>query len=211
MSLTGTSLPIGTAVNQETTWIDSAPELYFADTRGSYRFGPDADGFYWGLSGTATYPVYKVGCYQDFKWGDNVTMNEIRCDVNGLQGTIQKRQSLKFSFTLQALFPLSVLTHLLRWGAVTTTASTSEKVGIGDVTRKNSYWRLYLTKIYDEEDGDWISVTMHKVQFMDTWEIASPWADRWNVAINGVAYIDTTKPAAQELATVIRSDPSAIP
>jgi len=211
MSLTGTSVPLGTTSSQESIYLDSAPDLYIQDSRGSYRFNPDSDGFYWGMSGSATYPVYKIGCFSDFKWGDDLTTNDILCDAAGVQGVIQKRGSMHVGFTLKSLFPLSILTHLIRAGTVTSNATDgAEKMGIGDVTRKNLYWKAYFTKLYDEEASDFLAITLHKCQFVDSWEIAMPYGDNWNIPLQLRAFVDTSKPSAQQIATVIRVDTSVI-
>lgn len=210
MSLTGTSSPIGTLIQGEEIYLDSAPDVYICDTQGSYRFNPDTDGFYWGLSGTASHPVYKLGCFSDFVFGDDVTMNDIMCDTDGLRGVIQKRSGLHASFRLLTLMPLTQLAQLLRIGTVTSNASDgAEKVGVGDTTRKTNYWRVYFNKIYDDE-GDFLSVTMHRCQFVDAWEIAMPYGDKWSIPLSLRAFADTSKPTAQRYATIVRVDPSVV-
>jgi hypothetical protein len=210
MSLSGTYTPQGTTILGESIYIDSAPDLYIQDTRGAYFKSPDGDGFYWGMSGSAAYPVYKIGCFSDFVFGDEVTMNDVICDVSGVEAIVQKRGSLHVNFTLKSLFPLTVLTHLIRAGAVTqNTSDGAEKMGIGDLTRKTLYWRIYFTKVYNDE-GDFLSVTCHKCQFYDTWELATPYGDSWTIPITTRVFADSTMPVAQRFATMIRVDPSVI-
>jgi hypothetical protein len=211
MSLTGTAIPLGTTITQESIYLDSAPDLYIQDIRGAYLFNPDADGYYWGCSGSVTYPVYKLGCYSGVSFGDDVTMNDIVCDATGVEGVIQKRGSLHLTFTFQSLLPVSILAHLLRFGTpLNDPTDGAEKAGIGDVTRKNLYWKAYFVKVYDEDTGDFFAVTIHKGQFVGAWEMAMPFGDRWNVPITLRGFADSSKPVGQRFATVIRVDPPVV-
>lgn len=196
----------------EDIYPDGAPRVWIQDDDGPYRFGPDSEGFYWGMSGSAAYPCYEIGCFTDFVFGDDKTVNEIICDQAGVQGTAQERNSLHVNFTLQSFFPLSVLTHLLRTGAVTHNATEdAEKMGIGPVTRKNNYWKMFFSRIYDPDTNDFFSVTIHKGEFIDAWEIAMPFGDKWTVPLQFKGYAAGSPiPEAQKFATAVRVDPSVL-
>ena len=211
MSLSGTATSVGTQTTMESIYLSDAPEVWIQDTDGAYRFGPDSDGFYWGLSGTASFPAIKLGCFTDFVFGDDVVMNDVICDASGVEAVIQSRQSVHVNFTLESLFPLSVLTSLLRLGVVTAnTTDDAEKVGIGDSTRKNEYWRMYFSRVYDPDTNDFVSVTIHKGQFVDAWEVAAPYGDKWTIPLKFRGLADSSKPAAQKFATIVRVDPSVL-
>lgn len=208
MSLTGTQNPIGSITSMEDIYIDSAPQFWFG---GNLRYNPDSDGFYWGLTGTAASPVYKVGCYTDFSFKDNVTVNDLQCDAIGVIGVIQTRGYVEVTFTLESILPLNVLTKILRTGTVTqNTTEGSEKMGIGDITNKNSYYKAFFSRVYDPTTGDYVSVTLHRAQFVDAFEIAMPYGDKWSVAVTMRGFGDSTKPDDQRFATVVRVDPSVI-
>ena len=61
--LTGT--PLGTIVSQEDLYVEGAAYVYFQDATATPLNNPDLDSYYWGLSGTASYNVYNLGCIQD--------------------------------------------------------------------------------------------------------------------------------------------------
>ena len=148
-----TGTPLGTAVQGEDIYLEGAPTIFFQDAEASPLFNPDGDSFYWGLSGTATYPYYEVGCVTDVSLADNVTLNDVLCDNVGVKATIQQRNYVEFNFTLQSFFPLSQLRHMLKFGAVTETAPTA-KTGIGQINN-NQYWHVYAPKVYDTDVGDY--------------------------------------------------------
>lgn len=207
-SASGLAVPVGTTTSQEDLYIDSAPKLWFG---GVHRYGPDEDSFYWGLSGSVANPVYAVGCFTDFTFKDNVTMNDIVCDALGTVGVIQTRNYLELTYTLESLFPLSVLTKILRTGAVTLDATEdAEKMGIGDVTGRSTYYKVFFSRVYDPESGAYFSLTGHRAQFVDAWEISTPIGDKWSLGVTMRLFADSSLPAAQKFATVVRYDASAL-
>ena len=206
--LTGT--PEGNVVSGEEIYIEGAPYIYYQDSRASELHNPDGDTFHWGLSGTTTYPVYSLACYVDVSLSDDLTVNAVRCDQVGDKAVIQKRNHLTFSFNLSALFPLVVSSPILRASAVTESGNF-EKMGIG-VINNNVFYHVYLPKVYDSDTGDFLSITIHKAQFVDAWTIAMVSGDKWMVGgISAWGLFDDTKPSGQEFATVIRWDRSEIP
>lgn len=205
--LTGT--PEGSITSGESVYIEGAPYIYYQDWRADELHNPDGDGYYWGLSGTSTYPVYSLACYEDVALADDLTVNSIRCDQVGDTAVIQKRNHLAFSFSLSALFPLTVSAPLIR-ASTPTTSAPFEKMGIGTINN-NVYYHVYLPKVYDEVAYDYISITIHKAQFVDAWTIAMVSGDKWMLGgIAAWALYNENMPSGQEFATVIRYDPSAI-
>lgn len=206
---TTAATPTGTLTASEDLRIQGAPYFYFS-TPGAYAQDPDEDGFYWGLTGTVASPVYALGCYENFGFGDDVTLNEVRCDTIGIAETIQRRDSLHVTFTLKSLLPFSILRHILRGGAVTTEADEgTEKFGIGEIDN-TLFYKCYFSRVYDENTDDFVAVTGHRCQFVDAWEIATPWAEAWRVGVTMRLFADDDMPVAQRFATFIRLDPSAI-
>jgi hypothetical protein len=200
----------GTITSQEETYIESAPQIYMADQRGSYQFNPDSDLFYWQLSGTPTYPVFAIGCYDNVSLGDDTDVNSVRCDVIGDKDVIQKRNHLELKFTLKSFLPFTVLSKLLNGSSVTTNAGQhTEKFGLGAINN-NQYWRFYLPKVYDEIAGDYVAFTLHRCKIIATGEIQMNYGNVWTMEVTVWALADETKPAAQQFATVIRSDLSAV-
>lgn len=211
MSLTGTSTPQGTTTSQESLYLEGGPTVYFEDWAGNYRFNPDSDGFYWGLSGTATYPVYAVGCYQEFHLVENVTVNDVRCDNLGVVATMQHRNYLDVRFNLQSFFPLSVLARMLKGAYAITNNSSDEAEKFGlDKINNNQFWKVYFPLIYNPTDGSYVSVTLHKAQFIDSWDWNWMYAQshQVNIAIRGFA--DASRPNTQRFATVTRVDSSVL-
>lgn len=206
--LTGT--PEGSITSGEEIYIEGAPYIYYQRYEADYLHNPDADNYYWGLSGTTTYPVYALACYEDVSLADNLDVNAVRCDNVGDKAVIQKRNHLTFSFSLSALFPLTVSQPIMRGYSVTESGSF-EKMGIGTINN-NIYYHVYLPKVYDEDAADYVSITIHKAQFVDAWTIAMVAANKWMLGgISAWALFDDTMPTGQEFATVIRYDPSEIP
>jgi len=201
--------PTGTLVASEDLYIEGAPYLYFSDP-GVYAANPDEDGFYWGLTGTAESPVYAVGCYEDFRFGDDVTINAVRCDTIGDAALVQRRNFMYVSFTLKSMFPFSILTRILRGGTRTLeTDEGTEKFGFGEIDN-TVFYRTYFSRVYDPDTGDFVSVTGHRCQFVDAWEIATPWAEAWRVGITMRFFADDDMPTAQRFATMVRLDPSQL-
>jgi hypothetical protein len=201
-----TGTPMGTTTDQSDLYIDTAPSVWFQDATANPLNNPDADGFYWGLTGSASYPIYSLDCYEGVALGGNIEMSNIRCDTVGDRSAIQKLAYLDLTFTLKTLLPLATLTHILRGGAVTTTAGTSEKMGIGQPDNQQ-YWRVYFASVYDEDNGDYVCVTMHRAKFVDSWEIAfNGFGEPATLGVTLRGFADTDLPAAQQFATVIRGD-----
>lgn len=204
---TGTAY--GSITAQEDTYLEGAPTIYIQDYSANPYFNPDADGFYWQLSGTATYPVYEIGCPVDVSMTEGLTINDVLCDTVGVKDTVQQRNYVEFAFSLRTLLPLSVMRVLLNFGAVTETAPT-EKMPIGKINN-NQRWHLYAPKVYDEDNGYYIWIYLNKAKFVDAWTIPMTFGQSWQA--NGVklrAYADTTKPAAQQFGVWGRSDASQI-
>ena len=68
-----TGTPAGTITQQDEIYIEGAPYVYYQDYDGPLIV--DGDSFYWGLSGTVTYPVFQLACYEDVSLGSDVTVN----------------------------------------------------------------------------------------------------------------------------------------
>lgn len=204
-----TGTPLGVTNAQDELYIDVAPTIYFQDYTANELNNPDGDGFYWGLTGSSTYPVYSLACYEDVRWASDYESNAVRCDTVGNKLTIQKLNHIDLTFTLKTLMPLTTLTHILRGGTVTSTPGATEKFGIGQPNNQQ-YYHYYFPVVYDETAGDYIAVTAHRAQFVDAWEIAFTYGEPATLGVTLRAFADDTKPAAQLFATIIRADPSAI-
>lgn len=206
--ITGT--PLGVVNTMDALYVDTAPSLFFQDQNNTNPLNnPDADGFYWGLTGSATYPVYELGCYENFVLGGNMEINAIRCDTVGDKGVIQKLSYLEITFDLKTFFPLATFRHIIRGGAVTTTSGATEKMGIGQ-PNNNQFYRFYFPSVYDPDTGDYVLFHGHKGQFVDSWQISFGFGIQSVMGVTVRLYADTTLPAAQQFATVVRADPSAI-
>ena len=205
--ITGT--PIGNVDSQDEIYLEGAPNIYIQQYEASPLNNPDADGYYWGMSGTTTYPVFSIGCVQDVSLTEGLTMNAIRCDAVGDKGTIQRRDYVEFDITILTPFPLSSLRHLLNMSSPTV-GTNVEKMGIGKINN-NRFYMAYCPKVYDEDTGDYLLFHLHKAQFVDAWTINMKSGEPWTV--NGLklrAYADDTKPAGQLFGVVVRSDESAL-
>ena len=200
--------PTGTTVSAEDIFVEGGPTIYFGE---SYQYNPDADGYYHSLVGTAGTPVYKLGCYENFRFQDNVSVAEIRCDNLGLVKTSQTRDYMVATFDLKSLFPLSTLTHILRGGTVVwNDAENAEKMGLGEIDN-SVFWKFFFSRVYDADAGDFVSVTGHRTQFTGNFQLQTPYSGAWMISgIEVRMYADDTKPADQRFATVIRVDPSAL-
>ena len=204
-----TGTPIGNVDSQDEIYLEGAPNIYIQQYEASPLNNPDADGYYWGMSGTTTYPVFSIGCVQDVSLTEGLTMNAIRCDAVGDKGTIQRRDYVEFDITILTPFPLSSLRHLLNMSSPTV-GTNVEKMGIGKINN-NRFYMAYCPKVYDEDTGDYLLFHLHKAQFVDAWTINMKSGEPWTV--NGLklrAYADDTKPAGQLFGVVVRSDESAL-
>ena len=205
-----TGTPIGNIDAQEEIYIEGSPYIYFQDATADLLNNPDADGFYWNLSGTSTYPVSRVGCNMNVSLTEGLTINQIRCDTVGDKGTIQRRDYIELAFDFSSLMPLSIAKDLLKFGSTVTSGSGFEKVGIGRINN-NKYFHAHLPKVYDTEANDYVAMTFHRAQFVDAFTISMNAGEPW--VVSGMklrCYADETKPADQLFATVIRWDTSAI-
>ena len=205
--ITGT--PVGTSVTQEELYLEGAPVIIIQDYTAGLLNNPDSDGYYWGLSGTATYPYKIIGCVQDVSLTEGLTMNDVRCDSEGVKDTVQRRDYVEFHMTILSLFPLSVSADYLNLSPGTL-SNHYEKVGIGGITN-TKFYHVYAPKVYDDVTGDLLIFNLHKAKFVDAWTIETKYGEPWK--ITGVklrAYADSTKPAAQRFGVIVRADPSEI-
>jgi len=201
------SSPSGSIQLVDDLFLEGGPDFWFG---GVPKYAPDSDGFYWGITGTTAAPVYKIGCYTNFKLRDNVQVSDVRCDTIGVKSVIQKRNYLEVDFTLMSLLPLSQLTHMLKGGTVTHNVSEgTEKMGLGEIDN-NKYHMVFFSRVYDEDTGDFVSFTGHRAQFVDAWEIGMSYGTPWTLGVKLRMLADDTKPADQRFATVLRLDPSKL-
>ncbi len=205
-----TGTPLGTIVTQEELYLEGSPYIFVQDATAGLFNNPDADGYYWGLSGTNTYKVYQLGCVLDVSLTEGLTMNEVRCDTVGIKATIQRRDYVEFNLTISSLFPLTVASIYMNL-STPTTGTAKEKVGIGGINN-NKFLHVYAPKIYDEDTGDILSFNLHRAQFVDAWTVDFKPAEPWTVTgLKLRAYADDTKPTTQRFGVIVRSDPSALP
>lgn len=205
-----TGTPEGTIIVQEDLYITDAPYIFIQDYLAPPLFAPDVDGYFWNMSGTATYPVKQLGCVLDVSLSENVTMNDVRCDTVGVVDAIQRREYLEFTLTIQSLFPLSVAADFMNLSAALVQTG-SEKVGIGGINN-NKHFMVYMPKVYDEDANDYLVIHLHKCKFVDAWTINMATAEPWKLTgIKLRAFADTTKPSRQKFGTVLRFDSGALP
>jgi len=206
-----TGAPVGNIDAQEEIYLDGAPYLYFQDATATPLNNPDAQGFYWNLSGTSTYPVNRIGCIQDVSLTEGLTINTVRCDTIGDKATIQRRDYIEFAFTFTSFLPLSISRHILKLGSAPTVATGYEKQGIGSINN-NQFYMFYAPKVYDEENGDYVAFHLHRAQFVEAFTVNMRSGEPWMVdGLRIRSYADETKPAAQKFGTIIRGDLSALP
>lgn len=204
-----TGTPLGNVQTQEDIYLEGAPTVYIQDYAANPLFNPDADGFYWGLSGTSSQPVYEIGCLTDVSMTENLTINDVLCDNVGIKDTVQQRNYLEFTFTIQSFFPLTVLRYLMKMSAVTETAPT-QKFGLGKINN-NQYFHVYAPKVYDEDVGDYVVIHLHKAKLVDAFTLNMNFGDNWELTgIRLRAYADTTYSTTQQFGVFIRSDASVI-
>lgn len=210
MALT-TGSAIGNGTTQESLFVDSAPTIYIQNSLATPWKNPDSNGFYWGISGTSTYPYYEIGCPYDVSFSENIVINEVLCDTTGLQATIQQRQYMEFSFSIRSLFPLSVLTVLMKGGTVTNdTTNHLQEFGFGPINN-SLFWHVYTPRVYDDTVGDYVWLYFHKCQFVDAWTLGMAFGTPWELTgIKLRAVADLTKPSAQSFGMFGRSDASVI-
>ena len=201
--------PTGTSVEME-DYIEGAPEVYWG---GEYAQGPDVDGHYWGLTGTAANPVYHLGCYEDLSFGEDVTISDIICDTSGVEATVAKRNFLTLSFTLKSIFPFSALTQILKGGDVDRQLDEGTAgFGLGEIDNTAAAEFLcYFSLVYDINTDDFFSVTGHKCRFMDAFTMSFAYGEPVTVNATIRMHADRDKPVEQRFATFKRLDPSQIP
>jgi hypothetical protein len=206
----GTDTPVGTQQAAEDIYLEGGPNMWFQDSDATELHAPDSDGFYWGLSGTASYPVMELGCYDDLQLIDTRTSTVVTCAALGNVAQMQRRDALELQFTLKSLLPLSILTHLIGGGAVThDVAEETEKMGLGTLPQ-NDYYHVFAARVYDETVGDYVSMTFHKVQWIEATPLAMAYGAPWTYAIRGMVLADGNMPSDQRFASWIRWDPSVL-
>ena len=209
---TTAATPTGTSVAME-DYIEGAPEFYWAArTGGLYAQGPDTDGHYWGLTGTATNPVYGLGCYEDFTFSEDLSITDVICDTTGVEDTVLKRNYLDVSFTLKAIFPFSALTWFLKGGTVTQQlANGTEGFGLGEIDNTPAAeFRCYFSLVYDTNTNDFFSVTGHKCRVIDAFTMNFAYGEPVTVNVTIRMHADDDLPVQQRFATLKRLDPSQI-
>lgn len=204
-----TGTPVGNILSQSEIYMEGAPYLYIQDYRAGTLNHPDANGYYWNLSGTSQYPIYSLGCIQDVKLTEDVTLNMIRCDTVGDKAAIQKRNYLQIEFSLISLLPLSISAVLMNMFN-STTLSGKEYVGISKINN-NIFYQIYAPKVYDEVAGYWIMMQLHKCQITGnfTWDMAL--AGQKLTGIKATAFIDETKPATQMFGVLANFNTTTLP
>jgi hypothetical protein len=206
-----TGTPLGSITTQEGLYVQSSPYIFVQDATANPLKNPDANGFYWNLSGTATYPVYELGCIQDVSLTEGLTMNDVRCDTVGIVDTLQRRDYIEFNFTILSVFPLVVSRHPLNL-SVPVAGTGYEITGMGEINNVRKYM-VYAPIVYDPDNGDYLAFHLHKAKFVDAWTIdfksgGEPWAVT-GLKLRG--YADSTKSAAQRFGVLARGDLSALP
>lgn len=189
---------------QEELYLEGAPTIFFQD----YDAGPMYESPYWQISGTPTYPVYEIGCVTDVSLSEDITINDVLCDNVGVKSTIQQRNYLEITFSLQSFFPLSVLTKILNGGTLTETAPI-EWFAFEQIDN-TQYWAVWCPKVYDTSVGDYVGIQLHKAQFVEAFTIDMTFGQPWTATgLRLRAYIDTSK-TPNQFATFMRADASVI-
>ena len=206
-----TGTPLGSITTQEGLYVQSSPYIFIQDATANPLKNPDANGFYWNMSGTSAYPVYELGCIQDVSLTEGLTMNDVRCDTVGIVDTLQRRDYIEFNFTILSIFPLVVSRHPLNL-SVPTAGTGYEITGMGEINNVRKYM-AYAPIVYDPDNGDYLAFHLHKAKFVDAWTIdfksgGEPWAVT-GLKLRG--YADSTKPTAQRFGVIARGDLSALP
>lgn len=206
-----TGTPIGNVISQEELYLEGAPTLFIQDYRANPLFNPDAEGYYYGMSGTTVYPVTAIGCIQDVSLTEGLTMNDVRCDTIGVKDTIQKRDYVEFDFTILSMFPLAELRKIMNLSTATVNAgANTEKVGIGGINN-SQFWMAYAVQVYDVDTGRWLLFHLHKAKFVDAWTLNFNYGESWTLTgLKLRAYADETKPSAQRFGTIVRVDATSL-
>jgi len=205
-----TGTPIGSITTQEEIYLEGAPTIFIQDYTADPLNNPDGDGYYWGMSGTSSYPVYELGCVTDVSFTENITFNDVLCDDLGVKDTVQSRNYFEFTLSIQSFFPFSVLRHLIKGGSTPTDSAPTSKFGLGKINNAQA-WMVYAPKVYDEDNGDYVWFHLHRAKFTDAFSINMTFGENWTLAgLRLRAYVDSTKPAAQQFGMFGRADASVI-
>jgi hypothetical protein len=205
---TPTPTPAGNLLSQEELYIEGAPNIYIQDYRANPTNNPDTNGYFWGLTGTATYPVYGLACVTDVSFGQGITANDIRCDTDGIKGHVQRRDYVEFSFTLQTLMPLATYAKIANFSTATVT-NGMEQIGIGEIDN-NRYWMVYAPRVYDPASNSFLLIHLHKAQFVEPGEIQFKYGDPWTQSFKVRGFADSTKPSNQRFGVIVRSDAAIV-
>jgi hypothetical protein len=206
--LVTTGSAFGTVIEQSEIYVEGAPQIYYGKVAVPYMYNPDTSGFYWQLSGTTLNPVYALGCYENVTLSDNLDVNEIRCDTVGAKGLIAKRNYIEVALTLKSLMPFTNLAPLMNGSAVVAVPSEdTEFFGLGQIDN-STYYKVYMPKVYDELNGDYVSFTLHRCRFVSTGQLSMVYGNTWTLPVTIRAFADTSLPTNQQFATVMRRDPS---
>lgn len=205
-----TGSPQGSGITQEELYLEGAPFIYFQDDRANPLNNPDAQGYYWGLSGTTTYPWYLLGCIQDVSLTEGITMNDVRCDTVGVKDTIQKRDYVEFQLTVLSQLPLSVARHMMNLSPATS-GTGYETVGIPQINNSIHY-HVYAPKVYDESVPAWLMFYLHRAKFVDAWTMNMVYGGSWTLTgIKLRAYAADAYPASQLFGVIKRFDTQRLP
>lgn len=201
-----TGSAVGNVISQEELYLEGAPFIYFQNSDANPLYNPDAQTFYWGLSGTTANPAYLLGCIQDVSLTEGVTMNDVRCDTVGVKDTIQKRDYVEFQLTVLSQLPLKVLRHIMNLSAPST-GTGYETVGISQINNSLHY-HVYAPKVYNDDDAGWLMFHLHRAKFIDAWTLNMVYGGPWTLTgIKIRAYADDSKPANQLFGVIKRFDP----
>lgn len=204
-----TGTPLGVITSQEEEYLEGAPYIYFQDNAANPRFNPDAQNYYWNLTGSATYPVYNLGCIQNVSLTEGVTMNDVRCDTIGVKDTIQKRDYVEFNLEILSQLPITVIAKVMNLGTPTT-GTGFETVGIPRINNSQR-WMVYAPMVYDESAAGWLMFHLHRAKFVDAWTLNMNYGESW--ILTGVkirAYADESKPSNQIFGVIRRADPALV-
>lgn len=201
-----TGSAVGNVDSQEELYLEGSPYIYFQDNRANPLNNPDAQNYYWGLSGTTAYPAYLLGCIQDVSLTQGLTMNDVRCDTVGVKDTIQKRDYVEFNLTILSQLPLTVIRHVMNLSAPST-GTGYETVGIGQINNSVHYM-VYAPKVYDDDAAGWLMFHLHRAKFVDAWTMNMVYGGSWTLTgIKLRAFADDSKPAGQQFGVIKRFDP----
>lgn len=202
-----TGSAVGNVISQEDLFLEGAPYIYFQDDNATPLNNPDAQTYYWGLSGTSTYPVYLLGCVQNVTLTEGITMNDIRCDTVGVKDSIQKRNYVDFTMEILSQMPLQVIRHVMNL-SVPNTGTGYETVGIGQINNSQHY-HIYAPKVYNNDAAGWLMFYLHRAKFVDAWTLNMKYGDSWTLTgVKVRGYFKDSMPANQSFGVIKRFDPT---